>query len=347
MAPDVATVTADSSNSEILASLNDTQRKEWRTTGKLPDLPEAPPKKTEAKTEADSSPAAKETPEPAKAAETSAEPVPAKEEHKPKGAEARIKELLAETKRLNAELETARKAPIIAPAKVEEVAKPRRTDVDAKTGQPMYATDEVFEEAMEKYLVAKVTADVNKANAKAQSEARIAEQNRIIEQKWQNSLKIANENHPDFAKVLDIGDETVNGKALKNVFRNKDLKTIKSNGVLDAWILDSEIGAEILYHLAKNPAEIERIQSLSAFAAARELTKLEDKLSASTSAPTKKEEKAESSSPNVTRAPAPAADVSGKATAPANEVEAALKRENFKSYKAAADAEEYAKRKKS
>src|SRR5271155_1355878 len=98
MAAETATVTAESSNSEILASMSDVERKNWRVTGKLPEVPTKETPKEE-KTEAASSTAANtETPAATSektAAETSAAPVTAKEEHKPKGAEARIKELLA------------------------------------------------------------------------------------------------------------------------------------------------------------------------------------------------------------------------------------------------------------
>jgi hypothetical protein len=350
---ETATVTADSSSSEILASLTPAEKANWRVTGELPEekpAKEAKPK--EEKTEAASSTAANtETPASTSektAVETTAAPATAKEEHKPKGAEARIKELLADNKRLAAELETARRTPVAAPAKVEEVAKPHRNDVD-KTGRPMYATDEDFEKAHETYLTAKITADVEKRQAKANQELRVAEQNKIIEKRWQNALTIANEKHPDFAQVVDIGDEVKDGKTLKNVFRNKDLKTIKTNGVLDAWILDSEIGAEMLYHFAKNPADIERIQNLGPFAAARELTKLEEKLSGTEPAPPAKKDEppAESSPRNVSKAPAPATSVAGKGTAPIDEEEAAVKSEDFRRYARVANANDAAKRKAS
>jgi hypothetical protein len=154
------TVPADSqpakSSSEILSSMDEKQTLEWRTTGKLPE-------QKDSKTEAVSSPAAKETPEaPAKATETPAGSVPATKEppKEAKGAEGRIKELLADNKRLKAELETLQKAPAAAPAKKDEtLAKPQRTDVDAKTGQLLYANDEAFEQAREEWLTKKITAD--------------------------------------------------------------------------------------------------------------------------------------------------------------------------------------------
>jgi hypothetical protein len=333
------------SPTKILASLTPKQKAEWRQTGALPEAPkETPPKEA---TEAASSPAAKESPEPVKAEASAASAPAVKEEPKPKGAEARIKELLADNKRLESELDELRKRPIAAPAKIEEVAKPRRGEVDPKTGQALYATDEAFEEALDKYLSTKIKAESRREFEESQRQARIAEQNRITEKRWQNSLKIATEQHPDFAQVLDIGDEGDR----KGVFRNKDLKTIKTNGVLDAWILDSEYGAVMLYHLAKNPSEIERIQSLAPFHAARELTKLEDKLASGSVTTPKESPKESSSSPTETRrvssAPAPAASVSGRATAPVDEVEAAVKSEDFGRYARAANAEEAARRKKS
>lgn len=338
MAPDAATITADSSPTEILKSLTPAQTKEWRTTGKLPDIPATPPKET---TEAASSTAAttEVTEEPAKAPETSTAPVAVEpKSEKPKGAEARIKELLAANKELEAKLEAARKAPIVAPAKIEEVAKPHRNDVDPKTGLPVYASDEAFDTAFESYLTAKVTADVEKRTAKAQADARAAEQNKIIEQRWQNSLKIANEKHTDFAKVLGIDE--------KGAFHNEALKTIKSNSVVDAWILDSDIGAEMLYHFAKNPEDLVTIQEMNAFRAARALTKLEETLSGKTATPPKETPAPRSEATSVTRAPAPPASISGKATAPADEVEAAVKTEDFRRFQKAANAEEFAKKRK-
>lgn len=341
MASDVK-LTADSSPTQILKSMTPAQHKAWRETGATPEIAE---EVKENKTEtAESSPAANTvvSEEPAKAAETSAESVPAKHEpsSKPsKGAEGRIKELLADNKRLTAELDSARKTPVVAPAKIEEVAKPRRNDVDEKTGLAKYATDEAFDEAYETYISAKVTKDVEKRHAKAQEDARISEQNRILQQKWQNSLKIAIERHPDFAKVCEIDD--------KGAFQNAELKKIKTNGTLDAFCLDSEIGGQILYHLASHPGEVARIDALSPFAAARELTKLEDRLSGEAfSQPAKKEEKPEGSK-RVTGAPAPAASVGGRATAPADEAEAAIQAGDFRRYKKAADEEDFRKKKAS
>jgi len=239
---------------------------------------------------------------------------------------------------LRDELAAAQKMKVVAPAKLEEVAKPHRHDVDEKTDLPKYASDEAFEAAYETYLTAKVTKDVETRTAKAQTEARQAEVNRINQQRWQNSLKLAVERHADFAKVLEAD--------AKNMFQNAEIKAIKTNGVLDAFCLDSEIGAEILYYLASHKGEVARIEAMNAFAAARELTRLEDKLLVETADDTTVKEEGSSTEKKVSAAPAPASSIGGKATAPADEAEAALKAGDFRRYKKAADAEEHAKRKK-
>jgi hypothetical protein len=55
---------------------------------------------------------------------------------------------------------------------------------------------------------------------------------------------------------------------------------IPTKGPLYEAIMDSDIGEKLVYHLAKHPAEAERIQKLSVYGQLRELGKLEDKLSA-------------------------------------------------------------------
>lgn len=55
---------------------------------------------------------------------------------------------------------------------------------------------------------------------------------------------------------------------------------IPVKGPLYEAIMDSDMGEKLVYHLAKHPAEAERINKLGALAQIRELGKLEDKLSA-------------------------------------------------------------------
>lgn len=55
---------------------------------------------------------------------------------------------------------------------------------------------------------------------------------------------------------------------------------VPTKGPLYEAIMDSDIGEKLVYHLAKNPKEAERIAALSVYGQLRELGKLEDKLSA-------------------------------------------------------------------
>lgn len=325
------------SSSEILSSLNAEQTREWRSTGKLPDEKSQVSKES---TEAASSPAAKEPTEPpAKATETPAGSVPALKEppKKAEGAPERIKELLSENKQLRTKLEELQKVPVAAAKKDEAPAKPQRTDVDPKTGQLLYANDEAFEQAREEYLTKKITADVQKQTAKAAEEARIAEQNKLVEQRWLNSIKIATEKYPDFVEVMKRDD--------KGVFHGAEIKLIQGGSLLDRWILDSEVSGEILYYLETHPGEVVRIQALGAFQGARELTRIEEKLSAAPSAPVKKSEEVPPAK-RAPGAPAPAADVSGKSTAPVDSLAAAVSKGNFAAYQKEANDEDARKRKR-
>jgi hypothetical protein len=337
MATDVKEITVDSSSTEILANLTPAEHKAWRETGDIPERKPAEANKTEATETAESSTAAK-----TEVVEEKTESAPVKtESSKPaKGAEARIKELLADNKRLAAELDAARK-PVTAPAKkTEEIAKPHRNDVDEKTGQPKYATDEEFLEARDAYVFEQASKKTRSDIAKEDGERRVAEQNRLQQQKWQNNLKIAVERHEDFAKVCQIDD--------KGAFQSPELKQIKSNGVLDGWLLDSDFGGLMLYYFASNKGEVARIDSMNAFAAARELTRIEEKLSGvvSTTASKQEEKLDDSTKPQVSKAPAPASSVGGRATAPVDEAEAALKRGDFRSYRETENKKEYLAKKK-
>ena len=342
-----ATVIVESSPTEKLKQLTPAEHKTWRATG---NLPEPKVSKEVKKTEAASSPAAtKEAPEsvPVKAAaETSAEPVPAKVEPdskpKPKGAEARIKDLLAENKKLAQDLEDARKSQSVPAKKTEALAKPGRNDIDEKNGQPLYRSDDEYMEARDKWVMGEAVRKTRMEIAHETQERETSRQNELMQRRMQNSVKIATENHPDFLQVLKA--ETKEGKT---VFNADAVKAIKTNGVLDAWILDSEQGMEMLYYLASRLDEVERIQSLGPFAAARELTKLEEKLSATSTIPAKEEKAAESLPAPTTKKepPAPATSITGKNTPPVDEENAALEALDYKRYARAANETEWRKKK--
>lgn len=87
-------------------------------------------------------------------------------------------------------------------------------------------------------------------------------------------------------------------------------------------ILDSDKGPELVYHLAKNPAEAARISALSPLAAARELGRIEATLGQA--APATKP---------VTKAPAPMKPTSGNGSSPTTDP-SKMSHEEYRAYRA-------------
>lgn len=152
---------------------------------------------------------------------------------------------------------------------------------DAKPIADNFATYEEYLEALTKYTV---TEERNKAAQieKEESEKR-ATQEKVTT--YSERANKAREVHPDFDEVVD-----------------QDLPVSKA---MMESIIDSELGAEIAYHLGKNPNEALRISQLSPLSAAREIGKLEAKLTP--------QEKPEIEQPS--KAPKPATPVKGTSTA--------------------------------
>ena len=101
------------------------------------------------------------------------------------------------------------------------------------------------------------------------------------------------ETHPDFDKVVQ------NGLAGADI-----------SAAFEATVLDSDISAELIYHLAKNPETMDRISNLSPLKLAREIGKIESKISRANSS-----QKAE-----TTRAPRPMTRVKGRGKGSAKSV---------------------------
>lgn len=77
------------------------------------------------------------------------------------------------------------------------------------------------------------------------------------------------------------------------------------------YLVESEMGPQLAYHLAKNPGEITRLKKLSPSRLVAELGKLEMKLEAPKAAPDKAAPK---EAPQVSKAPAPIQALEGKTT---------------------------------
>jgi len=110
---------------------------------------------------------------------------------------------------------------------------------------------------------------VAKAAYKIREENKQSDQQRIVqevENKWTERLTEAREKIPDFQEVLRTTTAPVS----------------------DAMIVvmkDSDLGPQIAYYLAKNPQEANRISKLSPVSMAREMGKIEVKITAQSDAP--------------------------------------------------------------
>lgn len=334
-----------SPTSDVLQSMTDEQRQTWKMTGELPEPPKteepAPPDTVK---EPEPEPPVEE-PEPTPAPEpgTSQEKPPEKQftaaEKRKAQLDADIKEKLRQRKELQSELD------ILAAQKAEKVAhvpastaaaepnrpKPTQNDVKAD-GTPVYATYQDFNEDLagwkaEQIVEGRLKAD-REAQEQAQREAAIKEYNRTAEEKWNKRVAEATKRHPDFVEVA---------------LSRESLGRIKDGSIVDSFVLNNELGTEVLYHLAQHPEEFQRIASLRMFdgnpdgiAQVAELTKLGISLSPATHSPAQ---------PRTTSAPAPPTELAAKGLPPLDDAAAALQRGDFTGYRRAVNARELASRK--
>lgn len=224
--------------------------------------------------------------------ETTEEPSQTEANLKPKTAK-RIDTLLKRNKELEKQL-----ASLAQPAtekKVEDPEMPVAPDPNTFDG-----TWEELQAAYSKYVTDRSAYDVKKAveaDRKAQSEsarqAQFDEYKKNVEAIWNKRQDKAIERTPAYKElVLDA-----NGKIKPTI-----AKFI--NQTTDGFLVDSEIGPEILGHLAAHPEEFSKLSQMNPYQTARELTRLETALSEKLKGPSK-----------VTRAPRPITTVSSNSSA--------------------------------
>lgn len=321
MSDDNNAVVAESSpapdSNQVLASMTSEERSDWKLTGKIPEPKPQESAPADTSKETDSVAADTAKPESDAGKQTA-------QEHKGKpGAESRIQQLIAEKKELQKRLESIESAKA---ANTE--AKPAATE-EKKADEPKRLSEnEFFEQNPTKeysdyleyitdFKVEQKIREKAAADAKAETERKQKEKSQELEKSWKSKVDAAIEAHDDFKTVVT-----------KELF-----DSIKPGTVLDGWVVDSDKGAEIVYHFAKNPDEFNEFLALTPFAQARKLTKLEDKLSGeSVSEPEKK-----APVTPVTKASKPASEVGGHAAPPEDAVASAVKSNNYSAYKAAQD----------
>lgn len=140
--------------------------------------------------------------------------------------------------------------------------------------------------------VAKWTLDKDKA------QKAIDDENAAVEAKFKKDADTYTEKLTEFKKTTDDFDDAID-----------DVSHIQMCGALQQAIILSDIAPNVMYELAKNPAELERINKLTPMQIAKEVVKVEMKLAKSVTTDSVETEN------KITKAPAPIIPLSGKGQA--------------------------------
>jgi hypothetical protein len=169
---------------------------------------------------------------------------------------------------------------------------PQAAEADPKPKPEQFSDMFEYAEALSEW-----TADKRIKEEKAKETAQKVEQERQkTMDTWSNRVNDFREKTPDFDDLVGSADVTV------------------SNEVRDA-IFESDLGPQILYHLAENPDVAKKLQSMSAISALRMIGKLEAKFE-DAPAPTPKETVVKTS-----KAPPPIKPIKASANGPVTELD--------------------------
>lgn len=300
--------------SQVVETLEGTERQEWLKTGNLPE-PKTEEKPPEEKQEE-------------KPAEKAAEEEPRFEQPKPAKKPGqmgygelrqRVKELEDRLARQQAPEPKEPEAPAKAEAKAEqERPKPTPQDTDEK-GKAKYKTYEEYLEDLTDWKADQKLAAFRKEQAEqAEKSRQQAAQDEAIRQ-FTEQVNAVMERYPDFKEV-----------ALDTTL------PIPHGGVVEQWILrlsaaGDATGAEMLYHLAKNPDHLKAINDMNPVDAARELVLIEAELSGEELAP--KEEEPPKGPNRISKAPPPVPEVGNRSAAGQDPAISALNDGDFQKYR--------------
>jgi hypothetical protein len=173
-------------------------------------------------------------------------------------------------------------------AQLERSGEPKGEKVEAKAPTDGEPNPDDFENHSD-YVkaVTRWTIDQNLKTQKAEAERQRLEQEQAeIELAHQGRVKAFAEKHEDFLEVLESVDH------------------IATSAAFEKEIITSEMSAELIYELAKNPEELARLQKLPATAVAREIGRIESRLQRAAEAPKVEPKK-------LTQAPKPIDPVGG------------------------------------
>ena len=193
---------------------------------------------------------------------------------------------------------------------------------DDKKVEPKHKTIEAADKAVRAAERRMTTATEEAAELRRQNAAltaQVSEAQEKISEKWMKSVKDAAGKYTDYEAAVDSPEMA---------------KLIPVGSMLNSLLVDSELGGEILYHLATHKDEIKRISVLPPIAQAREVFKLETTLSGS---PVQTE---------TEEVPPPPRSLGSGEILPANAVTAALQAKDAGAYMKAANEEDKKRLKK-
>jgi len=311
------------------------QYENWQSTGQIPTSEPA-----------DSTPATPAAP----TGETAADPAPASTEaHTPgKGAEARkaqlareVQEALDRRKTVQSEwdqFEAWKKgksgataaSPTATPA--SESKKPTRpvfgeSGHDSETFEQYEQRLESHQEALAEFKAKEILAADREEREKQRKEAETkAERERIV-QSFEERKQAA-------IAALKVTPEAFDEVA----FTDK----VPITATMDGFILDSDHGPRILYHLGQHPEQAVEIAAMTPYAQARALTKIELSF-ASEAAPTSG---GKAPVAPITKAARPATDLKATSSAPVDALKAAIEADDYATYEAEANRRDVERRKR-
>jgi len=247
-----------------------------------------------------------ESPAPAEAVEEPTEPTEEVEQSEPEEAEAeakqegerkpnpklerRFSEITKQREEARKEAQREREAREALEqrlAALEGKQQPQKAEFIDEKPQPSQFSDAFeYAEALAEYTADKRIADMKREEA----EAKEAEQRQKVITQWTSKVEEAKKSLPDFDDIVASSDVVVN------------------DDIRDA-ILESDVGPQILYHLAENDEVAKKIAGLSPKQALREIGKLEARFEA--------KPEAEKPAPIVrSKAPAPIQPIRGGKNTP-------------------------------
>jgi chromosome segregation ATPase len=247
-----------------------------------------------------------ESPAPAEAVEESTEPTEAVEQSEPEEAEAeakqegerkqnpklerRFSEITKQREEARKEAQQEREARQALEARLaalENNTQPKKAEFVDEKPQPSQFSDAFeYAEALAEYTADKRISEMKQQEAQAKE----AEQRQKVITQWTAKVESAKQSLPDFDDIVASSDVVVN------------------DDIRDA-ILESDVGPQILYHLAENDEVAKKIAGLSPKQALREIGKLEARFEA--------KPEAEKPAPIVrSKAPAPIQPIRGGKNTP-------------------------------